>query len=32
VIPLASAKDAAGFVTRLGDLRFWAREPKVKLG
>jgi catalase len=32
VIPLASAKDVAGFVTRLGDLRFWAREPKVKLG
>ena len=32
VIALASAKDAAGFVTRLGDLRLWAREPKVKLG
>ncbi|UVK51591.1 catalase [Mesorhizobium sp. AR02] len=32
VIPLASARDVAGFLTRLGDLRFWAREPKVKLG
>ncbi|MBE1710677.1 MULTISPECIES: catalase [Mesorhizobium] len=32
VIPLASAKDVAGFITRLGDLRLWAREPKVKLG
>ncbi|QKC95837.1 catalase [Mesorhizobium sp. NZP2298] len=32
VIPLASAKDVAGFVTSLGDLRLWAREPKVKLG
>ncbi|WP_027052271.1 catalase [Mesorhizobium erdmanii] len=32
VIALASAKDASGFVARLGDLRFWAREPKVKLG
>jgi len=32
VIPLASPKDVAGFVTSLGDLRLWAREPKVKLG
>ncbi|KRB23398.1 MULTISPECIES: catalase [Mesorhizobium] len=32
VIPLASAKDVAGFVASLGDLRLWAREPKVKLG
>ncbi|BAV46746.1 catalase [Mesorhizobium loti] len=32
VIALASPKDVAGFVTRLGELRFWAREPKVKLG
>ncbi|WP_095200580.1 catalase [Mesorhizobium carmichaelinearum] len=32
VIALASAKDIASFVTRLGELRFWAREPKVKLG
>ncbi|MFC3324506.1 catalase [Mesorhizobium cantuariense] len=32
VIPLASVKDIAGFVTRLGELRWWAREPKVKLG
>ena len=32
VIPLSSAKDVAGFVARLGELRWWAREPKVKLG
>ncbi|WP_027059868.1 catalase [Mesorhizobium loti] len=32
VIALASAKDSAGFVESLGELRFWAREPKVKLG
>ncbi|BCG87066.1 catalase [Mesorhizobium sp. 113-3-9] len=32
VIPLASPKDVAGFVASLGDLRLWAREPKVKLG
>ncbi|MFA6155566.1 catalase [Mesorhizobium sp.] len=32
VIPLASAKDVSGFITSLGDLRLWAREPKVKLG
>jgi catalase len=32
VIPLESVKDIAGFVTRLGELRWWAREPKVKLG
>jgi catalase len=32
VISLASAKDVAGFVTGLGALRWWAREPKVRLG
>jgi catalase len=32
VIALASPKDVAGFVSKLGELRFWAREPKVKLG
>ena len=32
VIALASPTDAASFVARLGDLRFWAREPEVKLG
>ncbi|MCZ8548635.1 catalase [Mesorhizobium qingshengii] len=32
VVQLASVKDVAGFVTRLGELRWWAREPKVKLG
>ena len=32
VIPLASAKDISGFIARLGELRWWAREPKVKLG
>lgn len=32
VVRLASVKDVAGFVTRLGELRWWAREPKVKLG
>ncbi|MBZ9676420.1 catalase [Mesorhizobium sp. ES1-1] len=31
VIPLASAKDVSGFITSLGNLRLWAREPKVKL-
>jgi catalase len=28
---LASPKDIAGFVSALGQLRFWAREPKVKM-
>ena len=32
VISLGSAKDISGFVARLGELRWWAREPKVKLG
>ncbi|QPC91587.1 catalase [Mesorhizobium sp. INR15] len=32
VIALVSAKDISGFMTKLGDLRFWAREPKVKAG
>lgn len=31
VISLGSAKDISGFVARLGELRWWAREPKVKL-
>jgi len=32
VVPLASLKDITGFVARLGELRWWAREPKVRLG
>ncbi|MBN9219314.1 MAG: catalase [Mesorhizobium sp.] len=31
VLALALPKDAAGFVASLGDLRFWTREPSVKL-
>lgn len=30
-IALSSAKDVAGFVGVLGQLRFWAREPSVKM-
>jgi len=30
-IPLASSKDVAGFVGKLGKLRVWAREPNVKM-
>ena len=31
IIPLASAKNIAGFVESLGQLRVWDREPKVKM-
>jgi catalase len=31
IIPLASAKDATGFVGKLGQLRVWSREPRVKM-
>jgi catalase len=31
-VALSSAKDVAAFVSILGQLRFWAREPNVKLG
>ena len=30
-IPLASSKDVAGFVGKLGKLRVWGREPSVKM-
>jgi catalase len=30
-IPLASAKDVAGFIGTLGKLRLWGREPTVKM-
>jgi catalase len=30
-IPLASTKDVAAFVRTIGKLRFWAREPNVKM-
>ncbi len=30
-IPLKSARDVTGFVTALGQLRNWDREPKVKM-
>ena len=30
-VPLASAKDVAGFVKTLGKLRVWGREPSVKM-
>lgn len=30
-IALSSAKDVAEFVGVLGQLRFWAREPSVKM-
>jgi catalase len=30
-IALASPKDIAGFIGALGKLRFWGREPKVKM-
>ena len=30
-IPIASAKDVAGFVGTLGKLRLWSREPSVKM-
>jgi catalase len=29
-IPIASAKDVAGFIGALGKLRLWSREPSVK--
>lgn len=32
VVPLANKKDIATFVGRLGELRRWEREPKVKVG
>jgi catalase len=31
IVPLASAKDATGFVGKLGQLRVWSREPRVKM-
>ncbi|PTE07024.1 catalase [Mesorhizobium helmanticense] len=31
VIALSGPKDVAGFITALGALRLWAREPKVKM-
>jgi catalase len=31
VVALASAKDAAGFIGTLGQLRVWGREPRVKM-
>jgi catalase len=31
LVPLASAKDVAGFIAQLGKLRVWAREPTVKM-
>jgi catalase len=31
VITLASPKDVAGFVNKLGRLRVWSREPRVKM-
>jgi catalase len=30
-VPLASAKDVAGFIDSLGQLRIWGREPTVKM-
>lgn len=30
-IPLNSAKDVAAFIRTIGQLRFWAREPNVKM-
>jgi catalase len=30
-IPLAAAKDVAGFIGKLGKLRVWGREPSVKM-
>jgi len=31
IIALASSKDVAGFVGKLGQLRVWSREPRVKM-
>ena len=31
VVALASAKDVAGFIGKLGQLRVWSREPRVKM-
>jgi catalase len=30
-VQLASSEDIAGFIGRLGELRLWSREPKVKM-
>jgi catalase len=30
-VSLESSKDVEGFVKKLGKLRFWEREPKVKM-
>jgi catalase len=30
-VALSGPKDVAGFVSALGALRLWAREPKVKM-
>jgi catalase len=31
IVALGSAKDATGFVGKLGQLRVWSREPRVKM-
>ena len=31
IVALASAKDVTGFVGKLGQLRVWSREPRVKM-
>jgi catalase len=31
IVALASSKDVAGFVAKLGQLRVWSREPRVKM-
>jgi hypothetical protein len=31
IIALASSKDVSGFVGKLGQLRVWSREPRVKM-
>ena len=31
LVAIASSKGAAGFIGKLGDLRVWDREPKVKI-
>jgi catalase len=31
IVALASSKDVAGFIGKLGQLRVWSREPRVKM-
>jgi hypothetical protein len=31
IVALASSKDVSGFVDKLGQLRVWSREPRVKM-